>query len=1012
MGLGDFLDVGYYALPWNRSAHMTESNPDGTVTPGTQPTVPGQPEVARGVRVVSDFELTTSGLFGTIAPAPHNGVSDSCPQTPGFSDLGSPGDLIHPFPGSVPTCPTRDGRPDLLVMRGAQSISTVYINSGDWSMVNIPGTSEWYTKGRFFRGDQELLSEWTTAPPVSMTRPVQYPGTKTVWDQQATTELFPLSYARFSMVDVKEMYSHDGDWVDIDNDGWLDVVTADGEPTHGQINGVFFNRGLIRGMRWLGPSDEGAVLPYVNTVLAYGVSSGDVDADGDDDVVVAGVPTALALRNNGSGVFEEHTFNDRNGGWLPFTGFAPLYAPLLTETVGLVDAEGDGGPLEMFFVGYPPYNSNGKPHQSDNEAKNWHLYDPGYFDPVRDALPTPTTPLAPHCTFYVGPDPTTSGAGLKYLDRTLATDSATGILWLERNGRTFENIGDEVRSADIDSDGDQDVVSGYRPFAQTAIDPFYVDPDPLTVPPIYNPPYNSPFDSPAVDGVFKFFNPKKHQVSLSLWMNDGAGHFKDEAVSRLGSDWVGNNGTNPPTLGADNYFWDATAGDYCEGLAFADVDSDGDLDFLAAGSSQGTTKPAKNRLYINMGGNQQGTGGASYRTGQFRVAGLRIFYNGVWYGPLAWGGVFGASSGLGTSELETADFNGDDAPDFMGADFTSGTNGAIAGYLLMNDGSGVFSNSAFGNVPLDEWINRVPDAVGSVDAGDFDADGDKDVILVTSQGNTPRYLENVTQLVTLPPAIPSFVDRTSTGDIPPPPGVEALPEAITWLAGWGVDGSVADFDGDGVHDIYLANHDRTTQDELLISTAADPTGPRITRVLPETGQVTGGTLRIRGVHFLSPTPVTTAWFKKYNGATVPVTVPSGDVTDKEVKVVIPAGVSLGLGRVSLGNATAPVSNQYQYTHLNAAPAPTTFSTSSNFGFKASDADSNLEMIISSWKITRKRGTTTTTWTWGSSGPWTQTTPGQTLKLTAANSVKQSGDEFTFEVGDTKAAYGKLVLPIP
>jgi hypothetical protein len=390
-------------------------------------------------------------------------------------------------------------------------------------------------------------------------------------------------------------------------------------------------------------------------------------------------------------------------------------------------------------------------------------------------------------------------------------------------------------------------------------------------------------------------------------------------------------------------------------------------------------------------------------------------------GPLAsWGGDFGPfvpNGSFGSNEIESADFNGDDSPDFVGGGFNSSPQGAIAAFLLINNGQGVFSRNSFGGISMDEWINQAditptginhaPDACLSADPGDFDADGKMDVVMETANGQTPRYLWNTTAGGVL-----SFADRTSVGDNPPASG-EAAPDAISWLAGWAADGSVNDFDGDGLPDLFIANHDRTTQSELLISTTTDPTSARISRVLPATGQVTGRVLRIRGVHFSSPTLVTTVWFEKITGATVSVSGTGVTVTDKEVSVVMPAGVSLGMGRVSVGTSTAPLSNKYQFTHLDAAPVPTTFSTSSNFGFKATDADGFADLKLDSWRITRKRGTTTTTWAWDDVGVWSQTTPGQSsLKLTAANSVKQSGDVFTFEVGDTKAAYGKLVLQIP
>ena len=66
------------------------------------------------------------------------------------------------------------------------------------------------------------------------------------------------------------------------------------------------------------------MLPNLNTTLAYDTVVHDLNNDGLPDVVTAGVPTALIMKNLGNGKFKDITFADRpEGGVLPFTGYHP-----------------------------------------------------------------------------------------------------------------------------------------------------------------------------------------------------------------------------------------------------------------------------------------------------------------------------------------------------------------------------------------------------------------------------------------------------------------------------------------------------------------------------------------------------------------------------------------------------------------------------------------------------------------------------------------------------------------
>ena len=113
-----------------------------------------------------------------------------------------------------------------------------------------------------------------------------------------------------------------------------------------------------------------------------------------------------------------------------------------------------------------------------------------------------------------------------------------------------------------------------------------------------------------------------------------------------------------------------------------------------------------------------------------------------------------------------------------------------------------------------------------------------DLVFATAGSDTPRLLKNLT---TPGPGDPSFEDRTAGGDPTVVGGADV--QDISWLAGWAADAAVDDFDGNGVHDLYLANHARTSQDELLLSQVSKVTEPNIvpwiSGVIPRTGQTSG-----------------------------------------------------------------------------------------------------------------------------------------------------------------------------
>jgi len=140
------------------------------------------------------------------------------------------------------------------------------------------------------------------------------------------------------------------------------------------------------------------------------------------------------------------------------------------------------------------------------------------------------------------------------------------------------------------------------------------------------------------------------------------------------------------------------------GAQFGDVDNDGDPDLLISNGYLGQSR--KPKLYLNDG--------AGFFTES--VAGLP-----------------GAVNKSSQMDVQLVDLDADWDLDFFGA--CRATNAGTAHYLLMNDGTGVFNNTAV----------QVPSNSGSTyegEVGDLDGDSDIDMFLVSSTGFAEGAIRN------------------------------------------------------------------------------------------------------------------------------------------------------------------------------------------------------------------------------------------------------------------------------
>ncbi len=226
----------------------------------------------------------------------------------------------------------------------------------------------------------------------------------------------------------------------------------------------------------------------------------------------------------------------------------------------------------------------------------------------------------------------------------------------------------------------------------------------------------------------------------NVLINNGFGQFQDDTEVRLG-----------------------TFNDVTQDLILADIDNDGDMDLLVANEDL-------NRILINDGNgfySDESSARLSYR-----------------------------NTPEETREVDAADIDGDGDLDILFGNVQAFVPDAERqNRLLLNDGTGYFTDITFTHLPQDN--NRC----FGISFLDIDNDGDADIITGNTNGDnfdgmTPFsiYINNGTG---------NFTDE-SDGFLP------------SNIAGRGFDIDFADFNGDGIKDLFFSN--RGSQDFLLFGT--------------------------------------------------------------------------------------------------------------------------------------------------------------------------------------------------
>jgi hypothetical protein len=454
---------------------------------------------------------------------------------------------------------------------------------------------------------------------------------------------------------------------DVDGDGDLDLVTGNGNLL-GEPNRIWLNNGS--GVY----TDAGQALGNSRT---SSVALGDVDGDGDLDLVAGNIGENRVWLNDGSGVLTDSGQALGNGN---------------TQSVVLGDVDGDGD-LDLVTG-----NVLGEPNHV------WLNNGSGVFTDAGQALGSGNT----------------QSVTLGDIDGDGDFDLVAGNIgenrvWLNDGSGAFNdseqalgNIGTlDIALGDVDDDGDLDLVSGNSGFDRVWLnsyrslqtDVFLDSSQALGIS------ETSSIVLGDVDGDGDFDHVTGNGVGLGgnepnrVWLNDGSGAFTDSGQ----------------TLGSGN----------TRSIVLGDVDGDGDFDLI-------TGNAGDNRVWLNNGsgvftdaGQALGSGNTQSVTlgdidgdGDFDLVAGNIGENRVWLNNGS--GVFTDSGqalgNFGTLSIALGDVDVDGDLDLV-------TGNTVDNRVWLNNGSGVFTDSgqALGNGNTQ-----------SVDLGDVDGDGDLD--LVTGNG--------------------------------------------------------------------------------------------------------------------------------------------------------------------------------------------------------------------------------------------------------------------------------------
>ncbi|GGF10995.1 FG-GAP-like repeat-containing protein [Hymenobacter cavernae] len=627
---------------------------------------------------------------------------------------------------------------------------------------------------------------------------------------------------------------------DIDGDGDLDLLVGNLYDETGVAN----NQVSVRLNNGSGSfsGDQQVTVTYYPGSLALG----DVDGDGDLDLATA--------NNNGPEL--SIRLNQNAGGLLAVTALSParnsVAAPrtasvTATFNQALTNNAATLGSLKVFSQ-----QAGGLKASSVTVSGNTLTANPNAdFKPGETVFATLTTAAQ-----------SSNGTGLakpQVFQFTTATAPAPGSF----AGGSDPAVGDSPRSVavgDVDGDGDLDLLTANDPstFPGTATvsvrlnngagsysggSEVLVGNGPGGIPPLTEPRSIVLADVDS-DGDLDFLTANDRASTVSIRFNNGSGVFSGTyELQTLGNAYA---------------------------IAVGDVDGDGDLDLLVTNTSSSSNTIS---VFLNNGSGVFGTGsevivnvqpidvvlGDVDNDGDLDLIAVFNLGNNASVRLNNGAGIFsgGSEIAIGSSPYRVAagDVDGDGDLDFV----TANTNNNTVS-VRFNNGSGTFSGTtsiAVGNAP------------SKVILSDVDGDGDLDLLTANATNNTVSVRRN---------------NGSGTFSNSQEVAVGATPfDVIT-----------GDVDNDGDVDLLTANNTDQTVSIRLNQTLAAPT---ITSISPAIAPV-GSTVVINGTNFLNTTSVTfngvaaTGFVVNGLGTQITVTVPAG-ATSGPVVVTTATGVSSG-----------------------------------------------------------------------------------------------------------------------
>ncbi|WP_321342951.1 FG-GAP-like repeat-containing protein [uncultured Draconibacterium sp.] len=507
-------------------------------------------------------------------------------------------------------------------------------------------------------------------------------------------------------------------FADVDNDSDLDLLISGENNSYEYITELYINDGN-------GDFQQMDQTPFIGVAYSS-VAFADVDNDGDQDLMITG-------NTENDGRISKLYTNDGRGGFVLYdeTSFLGVYK----SSIAFADIDGDGD-QDLAISGSRgyPYSADITNLYANDGTGNFSLVDESTFTPLHDgAIAFADIDGDSDMDFIIN--------GLsKQLNKEytkLYSNDGQGNFTINSNTSFSAMYGGDLVVADVNNDGYPDILqNGYSDgnyFTELYLNEqngiFSLVNDIALEGVNYGALAFADVDS---DGDLDILNGGENENAsriIELGVNDGLGNFVflqsfitdvmngDVAFADIDGDFdqdlmvTGKSCLNPPKVVSELYRNDGQ-GNYTmvddtsftpvinAALSFADFDDDGDQDLIIAGISKANVRTTK--IYKNDG------------TGQYSPDETNSFVN------------------VDFASISCADVDGDDDIDILIAGSSASEPSVCKLYLNDNSGGFSLSSSSFKGV-----------AYGTTAFADVDGDGDQDLMTIGSEDGTRDGVSNL-----------------------------------------------------------------------------------------------------------------------------------------------------------------------------------------------------------------------------------------------------------------------------